>query len=150
MALAISDRALNGKLVVVESLDLAEAKTKQAQAALAALGVKHALIVFGEDDANFFRAARNLAAHKVLPLAGLNVYDVLNYDELLMTTKTAQGDRGATRGRRQMSAEALIIAPLITEKGTIASEKANQVVFRVRPEASKDKIRAGRSRRCSR
>jgi large subunit ribosomal protein L23 len=35
----------------------------------------------------------------------------------------------------------LIIAPLITEKGTIASEKANQVVFRVRPEATKDKIR---------
>ena len=40
-----------------------------------------------------------------------------------------------------MSAEALIIATLITEKGTIASEKANQVVFRVRPEATKDKIR---------
>jgi len=40
-----------------------------------------------------------------------------------------------------MSAEGLIIAPLITEKGTIASEKANQVVFRVWPEATKDKIR---------
>ena len=35
----------------------------------------------------------------------------------------------------------LIVAPLITEKGTIVSEKANQVVFRVRPEATKDKIR---------
>jgi large subunit ribosomal protein L23 len=35
----------------------------------------------------------------------------------------------------------LNIAPLITEKGTIASEKANQVIFRVRPEATKDKIR---------
>jgi large subunit ribosomal protein L23 len=40
-----------------------------------------------------------------------------------------------------MSSEALIIAPLITEKGTIVTEKANQVVFRVRPEATKDKIR---------
>jgi large subunit ribosomal protein L23 len=40
-----------------------------------------------------------------------------------------------------MSAEALIVAPLITEKGTIIGEKANQVVFRVRPEATKDKIR---------
>ena len=40
-----------------------------------------------------------------------------------------------------MSAEALIIAPLITEKGTIAGEKANQVVFMVKPEATKDKIR---------
>lgn len=90
LTLAISDRALNGKLVVVESLDLAEAKTRQAQAALTALGLKHALIILGDDDGNFFRAARNLAAHKLLPIAGLNVYDVLNYDELLMTTKTAK------------------------------------------------------------
>ena len=90
LTLAISDRALNGKLVVVESLDLADAKTKQAQAALTALGLKHALIIFGDDDGNFFRAARNLAAYKLLPIAGLNVYDVLNYDELLMTTKTAK------------------------------------------------------------
>lgn len=40
-----------------------------------------------------------------------------------------------------MSTEALIIAPLITEKGTVANEKANQVIFKVRPEATKDKIR---------
>src|ERR1700730_7612237 len=90
LSLAISDRALNGKMAVVESLDLAEAKTKQAQEALAALGLKHALIILGDEDRDFFRAARNLAAHKLLRLAGLNVYDVLNYDELLMTTKTAK------------------------------------------------------------
>ena len=40
-----------------------------------------------------------------------------------------------------MSAETLIVAPLVTEKGTIVSEKANQVIFRVRPDTSKDKIR---------
>lgn len=40
-----------------------------------------------------------------------------------------------------MTAENLIIAPLITEKGTAAGEKANQVVFRVRSGASKDAIR---------
>jgi len=90
LSLAISDRALNGKLLVVESLDLTEAKTKNAKAALEALGLKHALIIFGDEDVNFFRAARNLAAHKLLPVAGLNVYDVLNYDELLMTTATAK------------------------------------------------------------
>ncbi|HJU28660.1 MAG TPA: 50S ribosomal protein L4 [Candidatus Binataceae bacterium] len=90
LSLAISDRALAGKLVVVEALQLAEAKTKQAKAALDALGVKHALIVVGEDDGDFSRAARNLAVHRVLPLAGLNVFDVLNYDELVMTVKTAR------------------------------------------------------------
>ncbi len=40
-----------------------------------------------------------------------------------------------------MNLESLILSPLVTEKGTMAAEKANQVVFRVRPQASKDAIR---------
>jgi large subunit ribosomal protein L4 len=98
LSLAISDRALNGKMVVVESLDLSEAKTKLAKQALEALGLKHALIVLAEDDQNFYRAARNLTAHKVLSLAGLNVYDVLNHDELLMTTKVARAIEARLQG----------------------------------------------------
>jgi large subunit ribosomal protein L4 len=90
LSLAISDRALNGKMIVVEALELAEAKTRHARAAIEALGLKHALIVLGDEDSNFERAARNLAAHKVLRLGGLNVFDVLNYDEILMTAKTAR------------------------------------------------------------
>jgi large subunit ribosomal protein L4 len=90
LCLALSDRAANGKLVVVQSLELAEPKTKAAKAMLDALGLKHALIVLGNGDDIFFRAARNLAAHKVLPAAGLNVYDVLNYDEILMSEPVAR------------------------------------------------------------
>jgi large subunit ribosomal protein L23 len=40
-----------------------------------------------------------------------------------------------------MSPEGLILAPIITEKGTLASEKAGQVLFRVRAQASKDTIK---------
>jgi large subunit ribosomal protein L4 len=101
LSLAISDRALNGKMVVVESLDLSEAKTKLAKQMLEALGLKHALIVLAEDDQNFYRAARNLAAHKVLSLAGLNVYDMLNHDELLMTTKVARAIEARFQGAAQ-------------------------------------------------
>jgi large subunit ribosomal protein L4 len=90
LGLAIADRATNGRMLVVEALELAEPRTKLAKAALEALGLKHALIVVGEEDAGFARAARNLTAHKVLALAGLNVFDVVNYDELLMTTRTAR------------------------------------------------------------
>src|SRR5579885_3588701 len=90
LCLALSDRAANGKLVVAQSLDLAEPKTRAAKAMLDGLGLKHALILIGEGEEKFFRAARNLAAHKVLPLAGLNVYDVLNYDELLMSEPVAR------------------------------------------------------------
>ena len=90
LCMAISDRAKNGKLFVVESLDLAEPKTKAAKAALDKLGLEHALIVLGEGDGKFLRAARNLSAHKVLAVEGLNVYDVLNYRELVMTSQTAR------------------------------------------------------------
>jgi large subunit ribosomal protein L4 len=108
LALAISDRALNGKLVVVESLELAEPKTKMANAALQALGLRHALIVLDDSEQSFFRAARNLAAHKVLRLAGLNVFDVLNYDELLMSERTARAleARFSASGARAIDAAA--------------------------------------------
>ncbi len=90
LCLALSDRARDGKIIVAESFELPEVKTKAANAMLSALGATRALIVVGEEDANFARAARNLAAHKVLPVAGLNVYDVLNYEQLLMTTRVAR------------------------------------------------------------
>jgi len=90
LCLALSDRARAGKLYIVEALSLAEPKTKHAKAFLEKLGVSHALIVFAEADQGFYRAARNLAAHKMLALAGLNVFDLLNYDELVMTEATAR------------------------------------------------------------
>jgi len=40
-----------------------------------------------------------------------------------------------------MSAEGVVISPLVTEKGTAVGEQSNQVVFRIRPGASKDQIR---------
>jgi large subunit ribosomal protein L4 len=90
LALALSDRALNGKMMVVEALELSEPKTRFAKAALDSFGLQHALIVLDEADRSFYRAARNLAAHKVLRVEGLNVFDVLNYDELLMTENAAR------------------------------------------------------------
>lgn len=90
LCLALSQRAREGKLFVVQSLSLAEPKTKLAKAALEKLGAKHALVIIGDGEEQFHRAARNLAKHKVLLAAGLNVYDVLNYDELVMTETTAR------------------------------------------------------------
>jgi large subunit ribosomal protein L4 len=100
LGLAIAERAASGQLIVVEALELAEPKTKLAKGALEALGLKHALIVVGEDDAGFARAARNLAGHKVLALAGLNVFDVVNYDQLLMTAKTARAIEARLGGEK--------------------------------------------------
>ena len=90
LCLALSDRAREGKVYIVESLALPETKTKRAKEFLDKLGVNHALVVLGEADVGFYRASRNLAAHKTLALAGLNVFDLLNYDELVMTEATAR------------------------------------------------------------
>jgi large subunit ribosomal protein L4 len=106
LTLALSDRALTGKMFVVESLALSEPKTKLAKAALDALGLQHALIVLGEDDRSFYRAARNLASHKVLLLGGLNVYDLLNYDELLMTESTARALEARLNTRKLLGGSA--------------------------------------------
>jgi large subunit ribosomal protein L4 len=101
LCLALSERAREGKLLVVQSLTLAEPKTKLAKAVLDKLGVQHALVLLGEADDQFLRAARNLAQHKVLRAAGLNVYDVLNYDELVMTEATARAIEKRLTGDRR-------------------------------------------------
>jgi len=90
LCMALSERARDGKVMVVESFELPELKTKAAKAALERLGLNHALVVLGEGEEGVVRAIRNLAAHKVLRVAGLNVYDILNYDEVLLTAKAAR------------------------------------------------------------
>ncbi len=110
LCLALSVRAREGKLTIVESLELPELKTKAAKAALERLGLTHALVVLGEGEEGVVRAIRNLAAHKVLRVAGLNVYDILNYDEVLMTAKAVRSleERlGGVQPQREMSSPRL-------------------------------------------
>ncbi len=70
---------------MVDKLDLEEAKTKLMVKALAELKVESALIVIAEADAKIERSARNLAKVKVLRVEGLNVYDLLCYEHLVLT-----------------------------------------------------------------
>jgi len=83
---ALASRHGEGKLLVVDALKLAEAKTKQMVDCLRGLGLEGAsvLIVLAEPDAAIERAARNLPGVKVLPVGGFNVYDVLGHVHLVM------------------------------------------------------------------
>ena len=75
-----------GKLVVVDALKLAEPKTKQMVECLKGLGVEGSvLVVLASPNEEMMRASRNLAKVKVLPLLGLNVYDVLKHKTLVIT-----------------------------------------------------------------
>ena len=83
---ALSSKAKAGELVVVSDLSVKEAKTSALRATFGKLGWDKALIIAGpEVDAGFGLAARNIPHIDVLPNAGLNVYDVLRADKLVLT-----------------------------------------------------------------
>ncbi|MBV1691702.1 50S ribosomal protein L4 [Novosphingobium sp. G106] len=86
LKMALSAKAQSG-LVIVDSLELKDAKTKalSAQLAKAAFG-KKVLVIDGDAvDAGFARAAGNLIGINVLPAVGANVYDILKHDTLVLT-----------------------------------------------------------------
>ncbi len=83
---ALSAKAGEQRLLVLDEARLDAPKTKDLSAKLAKLGVSDALVIDGETlDENFARAARNLPNFDVLPAQGLNVYDVLRRDTLVLT-----------------------------------------------------------------
>ncbi len=83
---ALSAKAREGNLIVLEAAQLAEAKTKTLSAKVKELGWKRALVIDGADlDDNFARAARNIEGLDVLPSMGANVYDILKRDTLVIT-----------------------------------------------------------------
>ena len=86
LKMALSAKAKAGELVVIETAAMDDAKTKALAAKTQHLGWEKALIIDGpEVDANFARAARNIAGLQVLPSAGANVYDILNNQTLVLT-----------------------------------------------------------------
>jgi large subunit ribosomal protein L4 len=82
---ALSLKNRDGRIIVVDKLELEAAKTKLMVAALAQLKIASALIVIAQADVNLERSARNLPRIKVLRVEGLNVYDLLRYDHLVLT-----------------------------------------------------------------
>jgi large subunit ribosomal protein L4 len=86
LKMALSAKAKDG-LVVVDSLDVADAKTKALAGQLAKAGFgRKVLVVDGEQvNEGFARAARNIVGVNVLPALGANVYDILKHDTLVLT-----------------------------------------------------------------
>jgi large subunit ribosomal protein L4 len=83
---ALSAKAKSDSLVVIEDLAGHDGKTKGLLEKFAGLGWSNALIVGGpEIDENFGRAAQNIRQVDVLPIQGINVYDILRRDTLVLT-----------------------------------------------------------------
>ena len=81
----LSAKAASGKLIIVDNLE-SDGKTASLKAKLTSLGVSNALVIGGETLENgFVRAAANIPLIDVLPSQGLNVYDAVRRDVLVMT-----------------------------------------------------------------
>ena len=88
---ALSAKQAEGKLIVIDTAKLEEAKTKALRARFDALGWESVLIIDGSLlDESFARAARNLPKVDVLPQQGANVYDILRRDTLVLTRDAVQ------------------------------------------------------------
>ena len=83
---ALSAKAKDGGIVVLDKAAVENAKTKALSEHLGKLEIVNALIVDGaEIDANFRLAARNIPGVDVLPIQGINVYDILRRNKLVLT-----------------------------------------------------------------
>ncbi|MER2536417.1 MAG: 50S ribosomal protein L4 [Rhizobiaceae bacterium] len=83
---ALSAKARASSLIVLDDLAMADAKTKAVVESFAKLGLKNALIIGGPElDQGFSRAARNIPNIDVLPIQGINVYDILRRGTLVLS-----------------------------------------------------------------
>ena len=83
---ALSAKAKDGDLVVIEAAKLEAAKTKALVGHFSGLGLTNALIIDGAElNVSFASAARNIPNIDVLPIQGINVYDILRRTKLVLT-----------------------------------------------------------------
>jgi large subunit ribosomal protein L4 len=83
---ALSAKARDGGIIVIETLDVKEAKTKALRGQFDKLGLSNALLIDGAEIAASVRtAARNIPNIDLLPVVGINVYDVMRRQTLVLT-----------------------------------------------------------------
>jgi large subunit ribosomal protein L4 len=83
---ALSSKAKASELVILDKADIKDGKTKSLKAAFVGLGIDNALIIDGAAlNQSFANAARNIPNIDVLPIQGINVYDILRRKKLVLT-----------------------------------------------------------------
>jgi len=87
---ALALRSRDQKLVIVQEWKPTAPKSNSAAKVLAALGTRKALVVDAGTNVALAKSVRNLAGADFLPVEGLNVYDILKHDALVLTAETAK------------------------------------------------------------
>ncbi len=86
LKMALSAKAKDGKLIVMDSLSVDNAKTATLAQHFGTIGARRALVIDGDMvEASFALAAGNIREIDVMPAAGANVYDILRADTLVLS-----------------------------------------------------------------
>jgi large subunit ribosomal protein L4 len=85
LRMALSQKRREGKLLILDELKLAQIKTRELREIISDMDLKDVLIVIPDRDDNIELSARNLPDVKVLRAQGLNVRDIILYDQLVIT-----------------------------------------------------------------
>lgn len=88
---ALSSKARDGNLIILDQVMIESPKTQSLKVEFGKLGLTNALFIAGpEVDSNFAMASRNIPNIDVLPNAGLNVYDILRREKLVLTRSAVE------------------------------------------------------------
>jgi large subunit ribosomal protein L4 len=100
LKMALSAKAKGGNLIVLDNLDLKEAKTAALKSQIEKLGLgRNALVIDGDAlNVGFALASSNLSEIDLLPAVGANVYDILNHDTLVLTRAAVEQLEGRFNG----------------------------------------------------
>ena len=94
LKMALSSKLSDNRLLVVDKIELDEIKTKAVLKIAGALKIEKALILVNEADRNLVLSARNLPGIKVMKTEGLNVYDILKYQNLVIVENSLNAIEG--------------------------------------------------------
>ena len=106
LASALSLRAQEKKLIVVDKLTLEAPKSKRMVGVLKALGLTSALFIDAKGNLNLVKSIRNLPKHACLPPEGLNVYDILNHGGLVIAKDAVKAVEARVIGAETAASEA--------------------------------------------
>lgn len=84
LKMALSARNREGNLVIIDEFELPQVKSKEFVGVMNKFDLSNCLIITNDNNDNLTLSARNVIGYKVLPVAGLNVYDILKYSKLML------------------------------------------------------------------
>lgn len=94
LKMALTCKLKDGELLILDQFEMAQAKTKDFVSAVLTLQAPNALIITADANPNLELSSRNVPGVKVMRIEGLNVYDILKYEKLVLLQSAIKGIEG--------------------------------------------------------